>query len=262
MRLLPILLCAAGLPWTAVAVDSGDFHWRGKLKTGDAIELKGVNGNITAEPGTGSEIEVTARKSGRKDNPESVRVEVVEHGGGVTICSVYPDVDGRRNECKPGEGGHMATRNNDVKVDFTVKVPSGVRLIGRTVNGNIEAHSLKSDVEAYTVNGNVKFSTSGTATAVKTVNGSIDASMGSANWSRPAEFASVNGSVAVQLPANASADVHASTVNGSIRTDFPLTVQGKFVGRHIDGKIGSGGRELKLNTVNGSIQLRQTSGKV
>jgi len=86
--------------------------------------------------------------------------------------------------------------------------------------------------------------------------------MGSANWSRPHECASVNGSVAVQLPANASAEVHASTVNGSIRTDFPLTVQGKFVGRHIDGKIGSGGRELKLNTVNGSIQLRQTSGKV
>src|SRR5204862_5670972 len=83
MRLLPILLCAAGLPWPAVAVDSGDFHWRGKLKTGDAIELKGVNGNITAEPGTGSEIEVSARKSGRKDNPESVRVEVVEHAGGV-----------------------------------------------------------------------------------------------------------------------------------------------------------------------------------
>ena len=65
-----------------------------------------------------------------------------------------------------------------------------------------------------------------------------------------------------QVPPNTSADVHASTVNGNIRTDFPLTVQGKFVGRHLDGKIGSGGRELKLNTVNGSIQLRQTSGKV
>ena len=258
MRLLPVLLCAAALPWSALAVESNDFHWRGKLKAGDAIEIKGVNGNITAEPGTGNEIEVSALKTARKSDPASVRVEVVEHAGGVTICSVYPDSDGQRNECKPGEGGHMNTRNNDVSVNYTLKVPAGVRLIGRTVNGNIEAHSLKSDVEAYTVNGNVKFSTSGTATAVKTVNGSITASMGAANWTRPAEFASVNGSVAVEVPSNANADVHAATVNGSIQTDFPLTVQGKFVGRHIDGKIGNGGRELKLNTVNGSIQLRQT----
>jgi hypothetical protein len=67
---------------------------------------------------------VTATKRGRRSDPGSVRIEVVEHGEGVTICAVYPDVDGRRNECRAGDGGHMSTRDNDVNVHFTVRVPA------------------------------------------------------------------------------------------------------------------------------------------
>jgi len=46
-------------------------------------------------------------------------------------------------------------------------------------------------------------------------------------------------------------------VNGSISSDFPLTVSGKLSPRHIRATIGSGGRELRLHTVNGSIELRK-----
>ena len=61
MRLFPVLLCAAALPWTAQAVDTGDFRWHGKLKAGDVIELKGINGAILAQPAAGNEVEVSAR---------------------------------------------------------------------------------------------------------------------------------------------------------------------------------------------------------
>ncbi len=262
MRLFPLLLCAAALPWTATAVDSGDFRWHGRLKPGEVIELKGVNGTITAQAASGNEVEVSARKSARRSDPESVRVEVVEHSGGVTICALYPDSLLGRNDCKPGDGGHNGASNNDVKVEFTVRVPAGVRFVGRTVNGDIQAGSLKSDIEAYTVNGNVKVNTAGTALAAKTVNGSIQAAAGGANWKRPAEFSSVNGTVSLELPAKTSAEVRASTVNGRIQTDFPLEVTGKFAGRHINGRIGNGGPELKISTVNGSINLRQQGGPV
>jgi Putative adhesin len=260
MRLLPVLMCAAALPWTAQAVDTGDFRWHGRLKPGDVIELKGINGAIVAQPATGNEVEVSAHKTGRRSDPNQVRVEVSEHAGGVTICALYPDAGLQRNVCKPGNAGHNSSRDNDVKVEFTVRVPAGVRFVGRTVNGNIETGSLKSDVEAYTVNGNVKLNTAGTATAAKTVNGSVEAALGKANWTRPAEFSSVNGGVSVELPSKTSADVHASTVNGSIKTDFPLAVEGKFVGRRINGRLGNGGQELKISTVNGSIRLRQQGG--
>jgi len=245
-------------PFPVKAVEAGDFRWHGKLKPGDTIELKGVNGAIVAQGVSSGDVEVTARKSARKSDPNSVQIKVVEHAGGVTICAVYPDVNGQQNECKPGSGGRMNTRDNDTNVEFTARVPAGVRFAGRSVNGNVEGKSLNSDVEATTVNGNVRVQTSGTVTVAKTVNGSINADAGAANWTRAAEFSSVNGSVAVALPANASADVHGSTVNGSVQSDFPLQVSGKFVGRNINGKLGNGGPELKLSTVNGSITLKHS----
>jgi DUF4097 and DUF4098 domain-containing protein YvlB len=51
--------------------------------------------------------------------------------------------------------------------------------------------------------------------------------------------------------------VHASTVNGGISTDFPLTVQGRFGPKRLNGRIGDGGRTLSLTTVNGEIELRR-----
>ena len=128
---------AAALAMPAFAAQE-DFHWTGKVAAGAAVEIKGVNGGIVATGAAGGDVEVTAVKKGRKSDPTEVKVEVVEHAGGVTICAVYPST-GAPNECKPGEGGRMSVRDNDVNVEFKVTVPAGVRFIGRTVNGGIAA---------------------------------------------------------------------------------------------------------------------------
>src|SRR5437899_929890 len=47
--------------------------------------------------------------------------------------------------------------------------------------------------------------------------------------------------------------------NGDIETDFPLMVTGRLGPRSLHGTIGSGGRRLALETVNGSIRLRKSS---
>jgi DUF4097 and DUF4098 domain-containing protein YvlB len=69
----------------------------------------------------------------------------------------------------------------------------------------------------------------------------------------------VNGGITIDLPANVSTDVRASTVNGGIVTDFPLTVIGRLGPRRLNGTIGSGGRRLELSTVNGTIRLRKNT---
>lgn len=232
-----------------------DWEWQGSVDRGDAIEIKGVNGGIKATGTSGSQVSVTAVKKGQDDDPSTVRIEVVEHSGGVTICAVPPDVDGKKNECKPGDGGRLNNKDNDVAVHFTVQVPSGVRLIGTTVNGEIEAGNIDADVVATTVNGDVRVSTDGLARAT-TVNGSIHASMGRGDWDGTLNFNTVNGSITVDLPAGVNTEVSAATVNGSMSTDFPLTVKGKFSMKNMRGTIGSGGRELDMNTVNGSIELK------
>ncbi|HKC65235.1 MAG TPA: hypothetical protein VKB86_16455, partial [Pyrinomonadaceae bacterium] len=103
-----------------------EFHWSGRVAQGQTIEIKGINGSVRAEPSSGNEAEVTAKKTGRRSDPKEVEIRVVEHSGGVTICAVYPsDNPGSPNTCESGENGSSHVRDNDVQVDFTVRVPQG-----------------------------------------------------------------------------------------------------------------------------------------
>jgi hypothetical protein len=232
-----------------------DFQWHSRLMSGQAIEIKGINGDIQATPSSSGEVEVTAAKTARRSNPADVRIEVVPHAGGVTICAVYPTVPGREpNVCEPGAGGKSNTRDNDTTVHFEVRVPYGVGLLARTVNGEINAESLQGDVDARTVNGSIRLATTGLAEA-NTVNGSVHVTMGRADWPNGAEFKTVNGGITLNLPVVFDADLRADTLNGSITSDFPITVLGAVSPRRLHGTIGAGGRTLRLSTVNGSITL-------
>ena len=247
--LVVLSLCAA---WGAAGSDS--FHWTGKVPAGQLLEIRGVNGSIRAEPSSGKDVEVVATKTGQIYDPESIGVQVVEHNGGVTICVVYPSANGRPTECLPGASNPLSSFNNDVNVDFTVRVPKGVRFVARTVNGQVEAKALEADTEGHTVNGNVRLSTAGAARG-DTVNGSIVASMGKITGD--SKFSTVNGGITLEMPSSTGAEIHAGTKNGRINTDFPLDVQGEYVSRHADGAIGHGGPELTIMTVNGTINLRR-----
>jgi hypothetical protein len=228
-----------------------EWSWHGRLATGKTIEIRGVNGSISAEPASGAEVEVTARKHARRDDPDEVRIEVVEHEGGVTICAVYP---GRRNRCEPG-GGQMSTHDNDVEVEFTVRVPRGVAFDGNNVNGDVEAINLDGPVDAHTVNGGVRIETGAGEASAGTVNGSVRALV-RGRGTESLHFATVNGGIDLTLPADLGADLEARTVNGTINSDFPVSVTGRINPRRLNGRIGSGGRRLDLETVNGSIRIR------
>src|SRR4029077_7379097 len=143
------------------------------------------------------------------------------------------------NECREGGKGRNNTRNNDVQVTWTVKVPAGVIFVGRTVNGSVVARGLTAEAEAHSANGDHTVVTTPFASAT-TVNGSIDARLGSTDWKEDAEFETVNGGITIDLPANASMEVDASTVNGSMNTDFPLTIRGKWGPRRMSGTVGHG----------------------
>ena len=252
-----------------------EFRWQGTLASGKALEIKGVNGRITARPAGGSAIEVVALKHGRRSDPKQVEIVVVEHDGGLTLCALYPAPAGAPpNECAPGKGGRMKVRHNDVKVDFELKVPAGIALAARTmngavdvdglggslrahtVNGAIRAAGVEGNVDARTVNGGVRLDARGTARAT-TVNGSIVADLGRADWTDRLAFETVNGSVTVALPAGTNADLHVSTTNGRIRNEFDLAQTSRSTRRELRGTIGKGGRELRITTVNGAVRVQR-----
>ncbi len=234
-----------------------DFDGSWRLAPGQALEIEGVNGAIRATGTPGKEVVVHARKHARHSDPSRVTIEVIEHADGITLCVRYPDTRGHRNECAPHGGSHMTTGDNDVTVDFDVQLPADVRLLARTVNGEVEARGLGADAEAHTVNGSVTLETRGRAEAT-TVNGSVSARLGSLGVKEPLDFSTVNGSITLELPENAGAEVAARNVNGGIETDFPIAVRrAGLVGHRLQGAIGHGGPRLDLSTVNGSIHLRK-----
>ena len=240
---------------TAAALAGQDFAWSGAVDRGDAVTIRGVNGEIQVRRASGGEVRVTASKRARRDDPSSVDIQVVEDDQGVLICAVYPERDGDRpNRCARGDGYHMNNKRNDVQVDFVVEVPDGVELDAVTVNGDVDIRGLASRVEATTVNGSIEIETRGSARAT-TVNGGITARLGRIEGSL--EFTTVNGSVDLTLPGSTNADVEMSTVNGSIETDFPITVRGRWGPRSARGEIGEGGSMLEVTTVNGSIRLQR-----
>ena len=229
------------------------FEWSGPIGNGQWIEIKGINGALTAMPAAGDSVQVTAVRSGVRSDPNEVDIVVVEHADGVTICAVYPSSGSEPNECAPGDNGRNRSRNNDVKVAFDVYVPAGVRFAGRTVNGSIRADDLAADVRAWTVNGSIRLSTSQGASA-ETVNGSIRASFGETSWDGEAVFETVNGSIRLEVPKQVNADLEIRTTNGRITTELPVTTT-RSTRRRVEGTLGEGGPDLRLKTVNGSITL-------
>jgi DUF4097 and DUF4098 domain-containing protein YvlB len=256
--LVPAMLLGASALEAQQSDDS--FDWKGRLAAGKTLEIRGINGDIRVTAARGDEAVVHATKRAKKGDVSSVRIKVEEHAEGVTICAIYPGGSG--DDCasanKGRKGRYDDDDGDDVVVDFTVEVPAKVRFEGGTVNGAIDAQGLRADADVSTVNGAIVLATAGVGSAT-TVNGSVRLRIGSAAWEGRLEARTVNGSVTVEMPQPTDLDVEASTLNGSISSDFPLTLQGKMSPQRIKGTIGKGGRQLRLETVNGDVQLRRAA---
>lgn len=257
-------------------VQAEPFVWRGNVAPGQTLEIKGVNGPVNALPAEGGQAEVRATRTGKRSNPAQVQIQLVEYGGGATLCAVYPSSGGGANRCAPGDAGQIGARNNDVRVEWTVRVPRGVRFVARTTNGDVSTDGVADVVQAFSTNGNVRVAgasdaevrtTNGNVTlaalqsaSASTTNGSINATLLRPGRAEPLTFSTTNGSITLVVPDGTDARVEASTTNGRITTDFPLTVQGTVSARRISAKLGQGGRQLTLRTTNGSIRLRRGEG--
>ena len=262
---------AATLPTTLLAQRDDDddrssrqtdssFRWTGVIPAGKWVVLRNVNGSVRVDAASGNQVEVTAVKRWRRGDPADVRITADKFGAAndnVVICALWGD----NAECDESgyrshnEGGRNR-RSNDVSVEFTVRLPRGVKIETSTVNGGVRIAGASSTVEATTVNGDVEATSSAGPVTATTVNGDVNVRMQDAGTG-DLEYTTVNGSVTIELPAPLNAEVDLSTVNGSLRSDFPLTLNGRVSPRHIRATIGDGGRRIRVRTVNGSVEIRK-----
>jgi hypothetical protein len=260
-QLMHRLIFAAALPLLAPSLgaqESDTWEWTGTLGEGRTVYLHNVNGGVRVEAGSGNSVEVRANKRWRRGNPEMVRIEARMAGGGngdVIICALNTpratcDADGIR-----GNSDRNWNRDNDVSVEFIVRVPMSAEVEANTVNGELSIRDVQGDVRAKTVNGNIDARSTAGRVWANTVNGSI--TVAGVVDGGGVEYGTVNGSITIELPADANARVDLSTVNGRIATEFPITFDGTIDPRRIRADIGRGGATVRARTVNGGIRLRK-----
>ena len=122
----------------------------------------------------------------------------------------------------------------------------------QTRNGRVRVEA-GGHAQARSRNGSVSVKAGGAAQA-RTRNGSVSATLGSGDWPGEATFESHNGSVTVRVPETMDADVSLRTDRGSVRTDLAIDAH-TDERRHLAGRLGAGGRTLRLETDNGSVRL-------
>jgi hypothetical protein len=247
------------VPLHAQRTERDAFTWVGKIPEGRWINVRNLNGTVEVERATGDKVEVTATRHTRRGDPDFVHFEVKKYGPSdqnVLICALWGD----NMDCD--EDGHRTrndrrNRDNEISVEFRVKVPKGVKVAAHSVNGEVRVEDVASEVEAESVNGSVVVSTTSGPVNASTVNGSVRASMGNFDLNSDLRFSTVNGTVIAEFADNINADVDLSTVNGRFLTDFPVTISGRIDPRRLRATLGKGGPRIRLSTVNGNVELRK-----
>ena len=154
--------------------------------------------------------------------PVRVSLELTAYNGAINISNITGETK-------------AVTHNGSIKTKTT---SGGMDL--ETHNGRIECRELIGDLKAETHNGSAKIVFSEEAKAVCNAN-----------------ISTHNGGIAVKFPSETSSVLEASTHNGSIHTELDITMVGNISDNNIKGILGAGQGEIKLETHNGSIRIRQ-----
>jgi hypothetical protein len=218
------------------------------VSAGGRLELINVNGRITAEPTDGNSIEIRAERTAKAATDEAAkdllgRIEMREEVG----------ADKVRVEVRPprisGPAGH--------EFKWTVKVPRGVSVDLRTVNGGVRLTGLDAEVRARSTTGGITgVGLSPTSLDAAVTNGGVEIELARAVSSGAFDLEAVNGGVSIALPPDSRADISGRCVNGGITaSELPLETIGEQSRRRLDAKLNGGGARISLETVNGGVKI-------
>jgi DUF4097 and DUF4098 domain-containing protein YvlB len=145
----------------------------------------------------------------------------------------------------------------EVAVEYHVHVPYRVLLgsIG-TVNGSVLVRGVDGGGDLRSVNGNVEVLNSAGRFSAKTTNGDLRLELHEVLDGAPMNLETVNGSVVLGLPCNAQANLKVLSMNGEFHSELPVTsTVGEPAARAFRGKLGTGGGEISVRTINGGVRL-------
>lgn len=224
------------------------------LNADGRVSVSNINGSIRIESWDRPEVKLEAVKIADS------REHLAEFSVKINSQSDYLDVETEYEK----QNNRQYGRNYKTEVQYRLTVPRTAVLDEiETVNGEINISNTTNITKASAVNGKVvAVNLQGTA-KLSTVNGTVVADFDRLQTASKISLDTVNGTVNLTIPSDADATVKADTVNGNISNEFGLPVRkGKYVGRDLYGRIGSGDVQIKLNSVNGGLSVkRKNDGK-
>jgi len=231
------------------------------------VTLRTFDGPIEVRPSDRADVDVTIEKRGpTKESLDELVVEASQDGGRVRV-----EVRWKRM------GGWHVGRSPSAKL--IVSVPSSSDLIARSGDGSIDvervtgrvdlssgdgsirARDLGGDVTVHTGDGSVTLDGTFAALKASTGDGSVRIRAGqgsspSGDWT----ITTGDGSITLEIPDGFSGDLDAHTGDGRVHVEGVTVsnVTGELRKNSVRGQLGSGGKQVRLRTGDGSITLRRS----
>jgi DUF4097 and DUF4098 domain-containing protein YvlB len=234
-----LLLC---LP--AFATNDQLFDKIYPLSSGGNFQLDNVNGSVQVDGWDKDEVEVSAVKTAQNDpsDLDQVQIDVESAPGEVDVHTRYPNAN---------------SSGTSVVVEYHVHVPYRVLLAAvKTVNGSVSVRGVEGGGDLRSVNGDVEVTDSAGRFNAKTTNGDLRLQLRDVRNGAPMDIETVNGSVVLSLPSDTRANLKVQNMNGDFSSELPVTAATapSTVGA-FSAKLGTGGGEISVRTINGGIRL-------
>ena len=226
-------------------------------------------GSIEVTAADGNQITMTIAERWRSDTQagldrarRDVKLDITQEGDTVRA---YVNGPFRCNQ-------YCFGRDNDIdyiaQFDFRVRVPRNTAVELKTVNkGNVRVSGVTGNFDLRNVNGDIEATDIAGSGRAHTVNGPVRISFRE-NPREASSFKTVNGEIALSLQPNLAADFRMKTFHGEAWSDFEFNVVpiapetsregGGFVwrkNRTTGVRVGAGGPEISIETLNGPIRL-------
>jgi DUF4097 and DUF4098 domain-containing protein YvlB len=233
------------------------------------VALSTFDGSIEVRPWDKPDVQVVIEKRGRDhDDVSAIEVKAEQRGDRIEITVTEPKRRDHGFHFRVNRSARLivsmpaasdvAAKSGDGSIDIE-RVAGHVQL--RSGDGSIRGRMLGGDVEANTGDGSIKLDGKLTSVRVHTGDGSvtIHADAGSspgADW----DITTGDGSVTLEVPDGFDAELDAHTGDGGIHVrDVTISNVTGNIGRNtVRGRLGDGGKAVRVRTGDGSITLRKS----
>lgn len=213
------------LPDAGCAFDDGrvseDFHAT-VTQAPAGIEVHNAVGGINVIAWDKPSVEIDARKWGSSiDDVHAITISVQPSASTLVVTSHFP------------------ANSTHCRVEYTIHAPA---------NANLNLEESVGGIKSSGFTGDARESTS---------TGAVAATMAAVGGSQHIALHVSVGAIALQIPAQSSATISASTSVGAVKANFPLSFTQNFVGSSARGSIGKGDAQVELTTATGAIAIQR-----